>query len=369
MKLVVAEVRVGDGAGVVVTGEDGAGDGGHQPAVILETGLGNGFAFGFHERIALDAPGATGEVQAPIGPGRGRGMGLRLRTAATVNLELGEDVMATLGRAGHEHAHIPARGRLSKLDIVGGGERLKGPPGGGIVRDLEGAFRGAFDPIQLDAVEDAGSAEIDIDPLLAIGSAHPGAGKVIRATGLDTVASIEPSQLADAPSDRAGGIKVDAVEAVAGGRGQGDGGLEVAGRMVGAGGAAQFLPGLPVVGAGEDAGPAFRLVGVRIDARLDVQTVNRGRAVSASPFELHPGGGAGEGDAGHRVAVQQVVALVLGEDACLAGGDGYPAGRFFGFDSVGDQLGGQVVVVAAGVVGGAAEGQVAIRGGLDHHGR
>ena len=138
--LVVAEIGIGDRAGIVVAGEHGARHGGHQPVAVGKTGLREGDAGGLHLRIALHLPGAAGE-----GESRGRGLGVDGESAASPDFELAEGVAFGRGGFCHEHAHIAGGGGLSELD-VGGVERVHGCPILGIVGDLKGALRRSADP-------------------------------------------------------------------------------------------------------------------------------------------------------------------------------------------------------------------------------
>ena len=85
------------------------------------------------------------------------------------------------------------------MDFVGeaGGcrQRLQRLPVGGVVRDLNCAFRGAANPREHDAVKGAGFAEVDIDPLFARARAHPRAGEVKGAGELKLLPLIEGDKL------------------------------------------------------------------------------------------------------------------------------------------------------------------------------
>ena len=139
---------IGDGAGVVVAGEHGAGDGGHQPVAVGEAGLREDGAGGLtsESRCTCQAPP---ERASPGAAGLGR-----TATAASPDFQFAEDVAFGRGGLGHEHADIAGGGGLREFD-VGGVERVQGRPGFGIVGDLQCAFGGAADPGERDAVEGA----------------------------------------------------------------------------------------------------------------------------------------------------------------------------------------------------------------------
>ena len=111
MELVVAEVGVGNGAGVAVAGEHGAGNGGGKPVVVVETGLReDGGADGLDLRIALHLPRAAGEGASP----GAAGLGTDGDSAASPDFELAEHVAFGRGGLRHEHADIAGAWRAAR---------------------------------------------------------------------------------------------------------------------------------------------------------------------------------------------------------------------------------------------------------------
>src|ERR1022692_4161137 len=63
----------------------------------------------------------------------------------------------------------------------------------------------AADPVERHAVERAGGAEIDVDPLFARAGAFPGAGETMRSADGDGLSAAEQGDFGGAPGARAGG--------------------------------------------------------------------------------------------------------------------------------------------------------------------
>src|ERR1019366_5326262 len=276
-QLVVGEVGVGEGAGVEVAGEHGAGDGGGQPGGIVEAGLGEGEAIRFDQRIALHAPGAAREFETS-GRRAWTGLGLGDRATSAEDFEFAEDVALGCGGLAHEDSHVPGQGGWCEFQVVGrAGSRQSGDrfPVDSVVGYLEGRFGGAADPREGDAVECAGCAQVDIDPLFAAAGAFPGAGEAMRAADGDAPGATEQRDFGDAPGARAGIGEGDAVEAVARGRGELDGGADFARQARHAFAVAEFAPGGAVVGSGDDASPNFEIGGGRLDGTVDRNEIGR----------------------------------------------------------------------------------------------
>ncbi len=74
MQLVLAEVGIGNRADIEIRGEYRAGDGGDEPIVILEAGLGERFSCCSRRIKPLQPPCASGEIEPSVG-GRSGGCG------------------------------------------------------------------------------------------------------------------------------------------------------------------------------------------------------------------------------------------------------------------------------------------------------
>ena len=141
----------------------------------------------------------------------------------------------------------------------------------------------------------------------------------------DFGAAAEEVDVADLPIEGTGVVEDEAVEAAAEGRREGRGGVDFAGGADDAAGGGGGGPGL-AVGGGEDLEAVLLVVVFAgADGGVDGDGVDFGWV--AADFDLDPTGFALEGDAGGPVEVEDPVALVAGESAFLAGGDGDPPGR------------------------------------------
>ena len=181
---------------------------------------------------------------------------------------------------------------------------------------------------------------------------------------MEFLVSVEQDELGDSPGFEVWSDKLDAIAAVARGRGEGDtlvkaGTSEVHARPFSAGGSAELLPGDSVIGAGDYVCPAAG--GRTGDAtQVEFETVDFGWFATSFEIELDPGIFSRDLDGRGNVAVEEDFALLLVECAGVAGGGGYPLRKLLLVDAVGDELRGEVVVVGAGLVGGAVQCEVAI---------
>src|SRR6185312_15732008 len=141
----------------------------------------------------MQSPGSSGEID---GAGLSRRPGARTRdeSAAAIHLQFAEDVAVRRRWPRHQHAHITAARRYSKMKIVilscVSGQRYQRAPRCRIVRNLHLALGCAGDPVQLDAVECEAATKIDVHPLLVEAGAHPCAGEAVRATNLYALGSV-----------------------------------------------------------------------------------------------------------------------------------------------------------------------------------
>src|ERR1039457_7458075 len=109
----------------------------------------------------------------------------------------------------------------------------------------------------------------------------------MRAADGDAPGVTEQRDFGDAPGARAGIGEGDAVEAVARGRGELDGGADFARQARHAFAVAEFAPGGAVVGSGDDASPNFEIGGGRLEGTVDLNTVDFERGFTAAQLELH----------------------------------------------------------------------------------
>ena len=88
---------------------------------------------------------------------------------------------------------------MSSLGVSFEGSGLDRLPPGRVVRNLDGSLGGAANPGQGHAVEGAGGAEIDVDPLLAAARAHPCTAEVVRSGGVYFLVFVVEKELGDLP--------------------------------------------------------------------------------------------------------------------------------------------------------------------------
>ncbi len=318
---------------------------------------------------------AGGKLQPAVGRRR-RGLRLRHHASPAVNFQLAQNVALRRGRLGHEHADVAAALR-PELEVVGeagcGWQRLDSLPRGGVLRNLDRSFGRPADPVQRDAVEGAGRAQIHVHPLRGRPRAHPRAGEMVWAACLDHRALVAQDHFADRPAGGAGGGKLHANAAAACGRSKADGEARPhggrarvshanpGGRPFRAGGAAQFRPRLPVVGAADHHLPSGGPACVRHGAQSgQLHAVDFERSLAAQQIDLDPRARAVQRHGGDVVAIQRMLAVLFLEHA-VAGGNRNPPGQARVADAVRDQLGGQVVIIGAGLVCRPVQRQVAIR--------
>ena len=197
---------------------------------------------------------------------------------------------------------------------------------------------------------------------------------MLRAGDVNFLALVEGGEFGDAPGLDAVGSEFHTVVAIVRGRGEGDG-LHEAGTgelhagPVGSGGAGDFFPAVVVVGGGDDVGPAGGGQWSVHAAEPEVNAVELRRRAIAFEVELDPGLVAGDVDGGGDVAVEENFALLLRQDAAARCGRDNPLREVLFLDAVGDELCGEVVVVRAGLIRGAIEGEIAVGGRVDDEGR
>src|ERR1035437_3537508 len=306
--------------------------------------------------------------------------------AAPVDFEFAEDV--TIGRrgSGEEDSDVPSARGLGKFEVIrqaaGRGKRLQRAPAFGVAGNLDRACGGAADPVENHAIESAGGAEIDVDPLLAVARGLPGGSEVERSAYLDALVVAEEPEFADAPLGARAAFICHAVEAGVRGRGElhGDGGWSETESPAGAGrrcgprsrwrsgsSTAKFFPRFSIVRARDHNGAASGCLTTAATTESEsaagghIDTVDFEGSVAAAGLDLNPQRRTADRHAGGGVVIHRVFALLPFQRAAIAGGDGKPAWELGVGDAVGDQLGGVVEVVAARLVGRTVEREVANR--------
>ncbi len=276
---------------------------------------------------------------------------------------------------------------LRQMDVVDvaarSGQRLKRGPVCCVVGHLKGTLRRAKNPVKRDAIERAGRAEVDIDPLLVqvragcvsiqlfstrLRSAQPGAGEIVRTSDVDLAVAIEECQLIHVPEQRASAVKLHSIETMAHGFGQADGGRDlITQRARHAFSVSNFLPCPAIVGALEPAVPHLHVSGPRSAGGVDIQPVNFWSLLATTQFDLYPGVLAREVDRSRQVVVEGQFAADLRQRSISACGNYHSSRYCRRLDAVGDELRGQVEIVTAGVPRRPMQSEVAIRGRIDLH--
>ena len=338
--MVVAKARVGNRAGVEVTRQFGSGDGRGQPCFVVEAGFRYRRPRCGNLRYAFQTPIAFGD-----------------RTAASIDFEFAQDVAVGRFGLGHQDAHVSGLGRRGEFHVIGG-DGLDGLPIDRVIGGLKRRFGCAAHPGKYDAVESAGSAEIHVDPLFAVPGAFPGASEIVWTAYVDTLAAVEERDLPDVPGEVPASFKFQAIEMGGGGLLEKHGSLDRAVGSRNVVGAANLFPGLPIIGTLDDAGPGLRLHH-RLHARIDIEPVDHGR-LCAGELHLDPGMSALQVDGGYPVIVERPFALASREDAAIFSGYRNPTRQCCRFDAIGNQLRGQIKVVAARLIGSSMQRKIAI---------
>ena len=219
-----------------------------------------------------------------------------------------------------------------------------------VVGYLERAAGRRTDPAQRHAVEAATGAQVHIYPLLARARALPRAREVERPGQVHQLLPVEEPHLRDPPCQRPSVIELQPVESVPRYGRECDCGMQFARGMRHAAGLAQLLPRLPVVRAQHRARPFLVIGALRQHVAVQLQPVHCGHARAAVDFDLQPRARPAQVHRRRPVTVQGQFARGSRQDPLRAGRNRQPARQARFFDSVRDQLRGQVVIVAARLV-------------------
>jgi hypothetical protein len=166
---------------------------------------------------------------------------------------------------------------------------------------------------------------------------------------------------ADPPQDRAPGVEHQAVVVAFRLVREGNGGMDLTAGTGHAARLAELIPVPAVIGAEDGYGPLLVVGLARHDGAVDIQTVDLRQVVSGD-LKLDPYAAAALVDGSYPVMIEKQLALVLWQDALCACGDGNPPRQARVDDSVGYKLGGEVVIVAARLIGGTVKREVAVGG-------